>query len=312
MDNTASAPRTPLPAHGPWKPAVNVESRTRPVVADAASLAARHAPVSVIIPCYRCAATIDDAVASIVAQTVQPAEVLLVEDGSRDDTLAHLHRIADAHAPGWIKVIAMPANGGPSLARNAGWDHAGQTYIAFLDADDTWGPRKLELQMAALEADPDIALIAHQMIKRPRGTAIPAPQPPVQTQVMGRTRVLFHNPFPTASVVLRRDLPFRFDTDFSHSEDYLLWSRIVFSGHRCARINQVLAIWNERENGAVGLSDDFVAIHRARRELRSRLLHEGLISWPEFVFARMVGAVSRMRRNVAERLVQSGLRRARR
>lgn len=307
MDTTASAPGAPLPADGPWNRAVNVELEARPVVADAASLAARHAPVSVIVPCYRCAATIDDAVASIVAQTVQPAEVLLVEDGSGDDTLAHLHRIAHAHAAGWIKVIAMPANGGPSPARNAGWDHAGQPYIAFLDSDDTWGPCKLELQMAALEADPDIALIAHRMIKRPRGTAIPALQPPLITQDMGRARVLFHNPFPTASVVLRRELPFRFDTDFSHSEDYLLWSRIVFSGHRCARINQVLAIWNEREDGAVGLSDDFVAIHRARRELRRRLRREGLISWPEYVFARTIGAVSRLRRSLAEALLKSGL-----
>jgi glycosyltransferase involved in cell wall biosynthesis len=291
---------------------MNVELHPRPVLADVKGVAARRAPVSVIVPCYRCAATIDDAVASIVAQTLRPAEVLLVEDGSGDDTLAHLHRVAASHPAGWIKVIAMPANGGPSPARNAGWDHAGQPYIAFLDADDTWSPRKLELQMAALEADRDIALIAHAMVKRPRGTPMPELQPPLQTQIVGRRRVLFHNPFPTASVVLRRDLPFRFDTDFSHSEDYLLWSRIVFSGLRCARINQVLAIWNERENGAVGLSDDFVAIHRARRELRRRLLREGLINWPEYVFARVVGAISRLRRDIAERLLQSGLRRARR
>lgn len=307
MDTTASALRTPLAAEEPGKLAVNVALDAQPVIPDAGAVAAKQAPVSVIIPCYRCASTIDDAVASIVAQTVQPAEVLLVEDGSGDDTLARLHRIAGAHAAGWIKVIAMPVNGGPSLARNAGWDRAGQTYIAFLDADDTWGSRKLELQMAALEADPGIALIAHQMIKRPRGTPIPGLQPPLRTQIVGRGRLLFHNPFPTASVVLRRDLPFRFDTDFSHSEDYLLWSRIAFSGHRCARINQVLAIWNARENGAVGLSDDFVAIHRARRELRRRLLREGLIHWPEYVFARVVGAVSRLRRSLAERLLERGL-----
>ncbi|WP_159017465.1 glycosyltransferase family 2 protein [Cognatiluteimonas profundi] len=311
MEKTTSALRTPLAAEGFWKPAMHVALKTRPVLPDVGSVAATRAPVSVIVPCYRCRATIDDAVASIVAQTVRPAEVLLVEDGSGDDTLAHLHRIADAHAPGWIKVIAMPANGGPSLARNAGWDHAGQAYIAFLDADDTWGTQKLELQMAALQADPDIALIAHEMVKRPRGTPMPGLQTPLQTQIVGRRRLLFHNPFPTASVVLRRDLPFRFDTDFSHSEDYLLWSRIVFSGHRCARINQVLAIWNEREHGAVGLSDDFVAIHRARRELRRRLLREGLISRPEYLFARMVGAVSRMRRNVAEWMLERGLYRRR-
>jgi glycosyltransferase involved in cell wall biosynthesis len=271
--------------------------------ASAANTAARRvAPVSVVVPCWRCTATIDDAIASVAAQTLQPAEVLLVEDGSGDGTLAQLHRIAAAHAPGWIRVIAMPVNGGPSRARNAGWDQASQPWIAFLDSDDTWGPRKLELQMTALEADPDIDLIAHRMITRPRGTPIPELQSPVRTEIMGRRRVLFHNPFPTASVVVRRDLPFRFDPNFKHSEDYLLWSQIAFSGHRCARINQVLAIWNERAPGATGLSDDFAAIHRGRRLLRRQLLQEGLISRSEYLFARMVGVVSELRREMKELL----------
>jgi glycosyltransferase involved in cell wall biosynthesis len=261
-------------------------------------VATRVAPVSVIVPCYRCAATIGDAIASIDAQTLRPAEVLLVEDGSGDDTLPTLHRIAEAHEPGWVKVIAMPRNGGPSLARNAGWQRAKQPYIAFLDSDDTWAPRKLELQMAALLADPTIALIAHRMIKRPRGTRFPRLRAPVRTQVIGRGEVLFHNPFPTASVILRRDLPFRFDAHYWHSEDYLLWSQVVFSGHRCAKINQVLAIWNDRENGAVGLSDDLAAIHRARCKLRRKLMREGLISRPEYVLARTIGVLSRMRRNL--------------
>jgi glycosyltransferase involved in cell wall biosynthesis len=278
----------------------SMNDATQPRLADATRTAVTTAPVSVVVPCWRCTATIDDAIASVVAQTLRPAEVLLVEDGSGDGTLAQLHRIAAAHAPGWIKVIAMPANGGPSRARNAGWDQATQPWIAFLDSDDTWGPRKLELQMAALDADADIDLIAHRMITRPRGTPVPDLQPPLRTELVGRRRVLVRNPFPTASVVLRRALPFRFDPQFSHSEDYLLWSQIAFSGHRCAKVNQVLAIWNARAPGAVGLSDDFVAIHRARRLLRRKLLQEGLITRPEYLFARVVGLVSRLRREWQE------------
>jgi len=260
------------------------------------------APVSVVVPCYRCAATIDDAVASIAAQTLRPAEVLLVEDASGDDTIEALHRVASAYGTDWIKVIALPANRGPSHARNTGWQQAQQPYIAFLDADDTWGPRKLELQMSALEADPEIALIAHQMLVRPRGTVLPAPQSPADVQVVGRGTLLVRNPFPTASVVLRRDLPFRFDEDFRRSEDYLLWSQIVLSGYRCAKIDQVLAIWNRRENGAVGLSDDFDAIHQGRRDLRRKLVRQGLLSRHEYVFASTVGLVNKMRRNLVRGL----------
>lgn len=255
------------------------------------------APVSVVVPCYRCAGTIDDAVASIAAQTLRPAEVLLVEDASGDGTIDALHRVAADYGTDWIKVIALPANRGPSHARNIGWQQAQQPYIAFLDADDSWGPRKLELQMAALEADPEIALIAHQMLVRPRGTVLPAPQSPAGVQLVGRGTLLVRNPFPTASVVLRRDLPFRFDEDFRRSEDYLLWSQIVLSGYRCAKIDQVLAIWNRRENGAVGLSDDFDAIHQGRRDLRRKLVRQGLLSRHEYVFASTVGLVNKMRRN---------------
>jgi len=78
------------------------------------------APVSVVVPCFRCAATIGDAVASIVAQTLRPAEVLLVDDASGDDTVAALHRLVATHGSDWIKVIALPANRGPSHARNTG------------------------------------------------------------------------------------------------------------------------------------------------------------------------------------------------
>src|SRR5690349_11083812 len=277
----------------------------QPGVSPSAALA----PVSVVVPCFRCAATIDDAVASIAAQTVRPVEVLLVEDASGDDTLDALHRVAAAYGSDWIKVIALPANRGPSHARNTGWQHARQPYIAFLDADDSWGPRKLELQMAALAADPDIALIAHQMLVRPRGTELPEPRSPADVQIVSRGTLLVRNPFPTASVVLRRDLPFRFDESFRHSEDYLLWSQIVLSGYRCARIDQVLAIWNRRENGAVGLSDDVAAVHRARRALRRKLLRQGLISRGEYVVAAGVGMANWIRRTLLRRMRPRALHR---
>lgn len=264
------------------------------------------APVSVVVPCFRCAATIDDAVASIAAQTLRPAEVLLVDDGSGDGTAEALHRVASIYGEDWVKVIELPANGGPSLARNTAWERARQPYIAFLDADDSWGPRKLEVQMAALEADPAIVLVAHGMLIRPRGTPVPALQSPVQVRIVGRRTLLMRNPFPTASVVLRRDLPFRFDEGFRCSEDYLLWSQIVFSGYRCAKIDQVLAIWNRREHGEVGLSDDFFAIQRGRRELRRKLLREGLLGRHEYVFASTVGMMTRMRRNMVLRWHHSG------
>lgn len=271
---------------------------------------AQPAPVSVLVPCFRCAGTIHDAVASIAAQTLQPAEVLLVDDGSGDDTLATLYRIASTYEAGWIKVIALAANGGPSRARNAGWERAEQPYIAFLDADDSWGPRKLELQMAALEADPAIALIAHLMVERERGAPVPDLRLPVRTQIIPRSRQLLHNPFRTPSVVLRRDLPFRFDEDLRHSEDFLLWSQILLSGYRCARVNQVLAIiCNRRNPGVRGLSDDRRAIRSTRRAARHQLMRQGLLSRLEYGFARACDVLLGLRRDLTLRLRRRGTHR---
>ena len=269
------------------------------VVVDGQDAAdAARAPVSVVVPCFRCRSTIADAIASVAAQTLRPAEVLLVDDCSGDDTLEALHQVASGYEPGWVKVIALAENGGPSRARNAGWERAGQPYIAFLDADDTWHPRKLELQVTALRADSAIALIAHRMTVRDRDSAVPGVRAPVRVGIVGRRRLLLNNPFPTASVVLRRDLPFRFDENFRRVEDFLLWAQIAFSGYRCAKINQVLASWHKPNYGAGGLTEDLAAMHAAGRKVRLELVRQGLLSPPEHAFARLMSVVRRTRRNL--------------
>lgn len=260
--------------------------------------AAVPAPVSVVVPCFRCGATIGDAVASVAAQTVLPAEVLLVDDCSGDDTPDALRRLAAQYPPGWIKVLESPVNTGPSGARNAGWECARGEYIAFLDADDSWAPRKLELQMASLRADPEIALIAHQMAVRDRGLAPPALHEPVRTRIVGRRWLLLKNRFPTASVVLRRDLPFRFNENFRRVEDYLLWAQIGSSGYRCAKINQVLASWHKATYGAGGLSEDLGAMHRAGADAGRELLRQGLMSRSEYWIATAWGMLAKSRRSL--------------
>ncbi len=262
------------------------------------SIPGAPAPVSVVVPCYRCGDTIGDAVASIATQTRRPAEVLLVDDASGDDTLDALQRVADAYPAGWVKVIASSPNGGPSRARNLGWQQAVQPYIAFLDADDTWAPDKVAWQMAELERDPRIALIAHRMKVAPRGAAPVPARRAVRASVIGRRRLLLNNPFPTASVILRRDLPFRFNERFRRVEDFLLWAQIGFSGYRCVKLNQVLAYWHKPTFGAAGLSGDLDAMHRAGKEVRRELLASGLVTRGEHWFARSVGLVRRGRRRM--------------
>lgn len=101
--------------------------------------------VSIIIPTYNREATIGAAVESALAQTHRPAEVIVVDDGSKDGTLAALQRYGDA-----ITVVSQ-ANAGPSAARNRGVEAARGEVLAFLDSDDAWLPEKVARQADLLE-----------------------------------------------------------------------------------------------------------------------------------------------------------------
>lgn len=257
-----------------------------------------RAPVSVVVPCFRCADTIDSAVASVAAQMVLPNEVLLVDDCSSDGTLERLREVARCYPDGWIKVLVMPRNGGPSGARNLGWEHATQPWIAFLDADDSWHPQKLKLQIEALTDDPTIALLAHRMNVQARSDPPPALRYPLRVSVSPRHLLMLRSPFPTASIVLRRDLPFRFDESRRRAEDFLLWAQILLSGYRCAKINQVLASWHKAPFGAGGLSGDVVAMYKAAVDTRKTLYAQGLIGRPQMYVAHAISFVRYTRRRL--------------
>jgi teichuronic acid biosynthesis glycosyltransferase TuaG len=106
--------------------------------------------VSVVTPVWNAAATLPATVASVRAQSLGDWEMILVDDGSTDGSLALARALAAAD--GRIRVLAQPANLGPAAARNRGIRAATGRYIAFLDADDLWRPEKLVTQLGFMRA----------------------------------------------------------------------------------------------------------------------------------------------------------------
>lgn len=124
--------------------------------------------VSVVIPCYNAAEWVSRAFASALDQTLPPVEIICVDDGSTDRTLARLHEFQQPHSDR-IRVLTQPNAGAPA-ARNRGLHEASGTYVQFLDADDELPLDKLQRQVALIQQEdtpPDF--IAGTYIRQNRG-----------------------------------------------------------------------------------------------------------------------------------------------
>lgn len=210
-------------------------------------------PVSVVIPCYRCSRTITRTFESIVQQSQKPVEVILVDDASEDDSSFHLRGIAHNNQ-GWVKLILLDENLGAASARNAGWSIATQPYVAFLDADDSWHPDKLRIQYAYMKMNADVALSGHRCVEVDSRQALP---PLAESWTVSRiflNSLLFKNAFSTPSVMLVRDIPFRFEPGKRYGEDFLLWQQVAASGLQVAKIELPLAYVHKPFYGSDGLS----------------------------------------------------------
>jgi glycosyltransferase involved in cell wall biosynthesis len=111
-----------------------------------------RAPVSVIVPSYNHGRFIAQAIDSILAQIVEPEQIVVVDDGSTDETELVVRRYKDAR----IEYIKQ-THAGVAAARNAGLDAARREFVTFLDAEDRWGPEFIERMHGFLAEDPTAA-----------------------------------------------------------------------------------------------------------------------------------------------------------
>lgn len=110
--------------------------------------------VSVIIPTYNRANFLINAINSVLLQTITQYEVIVIDDGSRDNTQEIISNL-----PGCVRYIPIQHSGLPAIARNVGINNAEGTYIAFLDSDDCWCENKLEQQIYYLKEHENVGLV---------------------------------------------------------------------------------------------------------------------------------------------------------
>lgn len=228
--------------------------------------------VSVIIPAYNAGASLGEAIGSVFAQTYEDFEVIVVDDGSSDDT----ERIVRSFRRGVCYL--RQEHQGVSAARNFGIRACGGEYVAFLDADDLWRRDKLERQVPELENDVRVGLVCSDWALETKGTVIPSVlsmRPAVHSGYLFREVV--RNAFVlTSTVVVRRrclEILGGFDEMFPTTEDQDLWLRIGYR-YLIAVVPATLITKRRRDNG---LSSD----SRAASVYQIRLLEKALANLPD-------------------------------
>lgn len=174
---------------------------------------------SVVIPAYNASATIVDSIQSVLEQTYPAYEIIVVNDGSSDDTEA----ILEKHFGISIKTITLQTNSGPSVARNTGLEAATGTHIAFQDADDTWHKEKLFYVAAILEKYREVHFLFHPYTLSE--VDFPVTKALLELKEYPMWKLLGSNPIGTPCVVISREKVLRFNENLHHMEDYELFLR---------------------------------------------------------------------------------------
>lgn len=249
--------------------------------------------VSVVIPAYNAENTIIDCLESVRLQTYKTLEILVVNDGSTDSTLALLEQYENTHKNLVMKIYTI-ANAGPASARNYAIAHSQGEFVAFLDSDDRWAPKKLEKQIACFLKYPDLAMLGC-------GYAIGEKIYDDEGDFMwlSKKQFLFKNFYRTPCVVIKRGVldEFLFESGRKYSEDYHLWLQIVCAGYRCALLKEALVfLYDKPMFGASGLSAKLWKMEKG--ELRNyAILHEKhFISYAEYAIVTIYSLAKYLRR----------------
>jgi glycosyltransferase involved in cell wall biosynthesis len=196
--------------------------------------------VSAIIGSYDNAATLERAIASILAQSVADIELIVIDDGSADASPAIARDAAAADRR--VRAVALERNVGISRSLNQALELASAAVVAIQDADDHSKPTRLERQLALLEREPDVAVVGCRMAEVDERGAPLAPRTRFAAGDVGS--VLLHfNPIPNGCAAMRREAVRAvggYDPRYRYAMEHDLWLRLA-ERHRIVALDETLA-----------------------------------------------------------------------
>ena len=228
---------------------------------------------SIVIPCYNAGRFLGDTLASIAAQSRAVAEVVLVDDGSTDDSAA----IAERAGPP-VRVIRQ-INQGESVARNAGLRAAGGDYVLFLDADDLLGREAIERLSDAVAAVPgSVAVMGSSLFTDDPDAPFETHLPRYHALLPG---IIETNFGPPHCWLVPRSLALDvggFREDLQHSEDWEFWGRLALAGAPLVTVAYPGALYRRHPGSQVATSSK-PAIFLGRLKV-AQAMAEGLLARP--------------------------------
>jgi glycosyltransferase involved in cell wall biosynthesis len=212
--------------------------------------------ISVILPVHNRADVLGRAIQSVVDQTLQDFELIVVDDGSTDASLTVAKSFADPR----IRIIELGQNRGGNAARNAGVRAAQAPLIAFLDSDDTYLPEKLATMVAEFDRRPELDLLVDSFIKiQPSGARVTRRNPVIDNRETFR-KALFQRQLwkATPSITVKREAALRasFDETLRRLQDFDFLIRVSEFAN-CAATGEVLWVkyWDA---GAISAQDNMI------------------------------------------------------
>ncbi|MEW6566561.1 MAG: glycosyltransferase [Chloroflexota bacterium] len=266
----------------------------------------RAPALSVLMPCYNAAATLDEAVASILSQTLSDLELVAVDDGSSDGTLEKLQVWADRDER--VRVVQQE-HGGIIAALNAGLAACRAPLVARMDADDRSYPERLARQAAYLEQHPEVAVVGCRV----------AGFPPDRVRVGFQIYVDWLNSLVTPEDIARQiwiESPLAHPSVMMHQswvehlggyqdhgwpEDYDLWLRLHLAGGRLGRVPEVLLDWRQHPD-RLTRTDPRYSVENFLRT-KARYLVEGPLKRRESV---VLWGAGQMGRRLSKHLMRGG------